>query len=90
MANDDVESDPLEDEEALLFRLSKKQLPVRTPLPVVRLLDPLRHRAGDSGCGEVGRDELVAALIVAAHRAGDEDLRQTVEAFRQTRVRDVR
>lgn len=80
----------LRDDDPLLFRLDKKkQLPVRAPDPVVQLLDPLRHRAGDSGCGKVGRDELVAALLVAAARASDDDLREAVEAYRLTRVSEL-
>lgn len=74
----------------MLFRLPrKKQLPVRASDVVVRLLDPLRHRAGDTGCGDVSRDELVAALLVAADEGSDEELRKAVEAYRQKRVADV-
>jgi hypothetical protein len=77
-------------DDALVFRLrNKKQLPVRAAEPVVGLLDPLRHRAGDSGCGEVSRDELVAALLVGAARASDQELRETIETYRQTRVGEL-
>jgi hypothetical protein len=76
-------------DEPLLFRLDKKQLPVRAPEPVVALLDPLRHRAGDCGCGEVGRDELVSALLVAAARTSDTELRCAVEAYRLTRASEL-
>ena len=90
MATGDAANDPPVSNETMLFRLPrKKQLPVRASDVVLGLLDPLRHRAGDSGCGEVSRDELVAALLVAAHERSDEDLRKVVETYRQARVADV-
>lgn len=90
MADDDTARSSPEPNDTLLFRVKgKKQRPVRAPEPIVRLLDPLRHRAGDTGCGEVGRDELVAALLVAAARASDEELRGAIESYRRARVSDV-
>ncbi len=89
MASDDAANERPSSDETLLFRLPKKQLAVRTASPVAGLLDHLGHRAGDCGCGDVSRDELVAALIVAAHHADDDELRRAVEAFRQARVGDL-
>src|SRR4051812_28356866 len=76
-------------DDTLLFRLPKKQLPVRAADAVIGLLDPLRDRAGECGCGDVSRDELVAALLVATHLGSDEDLRNAVEAYRGSRRRDL-
>lgn len=73
-------------EDPLLFRLEKRQLMLRASEPVTQLLDPLCFRAGESGCGEVGRDELFAALLVAASKAADDELRSVIEAYRLTRL----
>ena len=81
---------PTASEDPLLFRIKeKKQLPVRAVEPVASLVDAVRHRAGETGCGDVSRDELVAALLVAASRASDEDLHAWVGAYRRTRLSDV-
>jgi hypothetical protein len=81
---------PSEPGDELLFRLrNKRSLAVRAAAPVVGVLDPLRHRAGDCGCGNVGRDELVAALLVGATRMSDEALRDTIAVYRQTRVGEL-
>jgi hypothetical protein len=81
---------PSASEDPLLFRIrEKKQLPVRAVQPVASLLDAVRHRAGETGCGDVSRDELVAALLVAGSRASDDELHDWVEAYRRTRLSDL-
>lgn len=73
----------------LLFRLPKKSLGLRGADPIFDLLDPIRHRAGDCGCGEVSRDELFAALVVAATRCSDSELHDLIVAYRNTSVGEI-
>jgi hypothetical protein len=74
----------------LLFRLpNKKLLGLRGSDPIFDLLDPVRHRAGDCGCGKVSRDELIAALLVGALRSSDDELHDLISAYRRTRVEEV-
>jgi hypothetical protein len=69
----------------LILKLDKKHLGLRGPEPIKRVIEDLKERAEEAGCGQVARDEVVCALLLAALHASDESLRGAVESFRSTR-----
>lgn len=65
-----------------------RQVGVRWPVGVDKLLDELVQRANQAGA-KCNRRELTAALVVAAHETSGDQLREVLVRYRQAKVEDI-
>ena len=79
-----------EHDDALVIRLRPKvSIPARAHPRMSALIDALRERAAQCGCGDVSRDDLIGALLLSAAKGSDDQLRAAIEELRRARVGEL-